>query len=88
MPGSFRLMGAALAIGSLTAGMSTASAAPASRVSLVPVLSGYTRPVLITHAPGDPRVIFIVEQTGTIKRATRQDGQWRCVLTHLSRLAP
>ncbi len=47
-----------------------------SKASLVPVLSGYSRPVLVTHAPGGGRTVFIVEQTGKIKRATYRDGRW------------
>jgi glucose/arabinose dehydrogenase len=58
-----------------------ASAAPAqtspSDVRLRRILGSYTRPVLVTHAPGGGREIFIVEQTGTIKRATFRDGRWR-----------
>ena len=47
------------------------------------MLGGYTRPVLVTHAPGDGRVIFIVEQTGKIKRATFEDGSWKKLGTFL-----
>jgi len=64
------------AAGSNAAAGQVATAA-SSRVSLVPVLSGYDRPVFVTHAPGDPGVIYVVEQNGTIKRATLQDGNWR-----------
>jgi glucose/arabinose dehydrogenase len=49
---------------------------------LTEVLGGYTRPVLVTHA-GQGRTIFIVEQTGAIKRATFEDGQWRKLGTFL-----
>jgi glucose/arabinose dehydrogenase len=52
-------------------------------VSLSPVLSDYTRPVLVTYAPGGGRVIFIVEQTGKIKRATYQNGAWKKLGTFL-----
>ena len=58
------------------------SAAP-SRVSLARILTGYSRPVLVTHAGGDSRVIFIVEQTGKIKRATYQAGRWKRLGTFL-----
>ena len=47
------------------------------------MLSGYTRPVLVTYAPGGGRVIFIVEQTGKIKRATYQNGAWKKLGTFL-----
>ena len=60
--------------------VSTALAAPvqaaSSKASLVQVLGGYSRPVLVTYAPGGGRTIFIVEQTGKIKRATYRDGRW------------
>ncbi|CAN5726411.1 PQQ-dependent sugar dehydrogenase [soil metagenome] len=48
-----------------------------SDVRLRRILAGYSRPVLVTHAPGPGRVIFIVEQTGEIRRATFRDGRWR-----------
>lgn len=57
--------------------------AASSQISLVRVLSGYSRPVLVTHAPGGGRTIFIVEQTGRIKRATYANGQWRRLGTFL-----
>ena len=47
------------------------------------MLSGYSRPVLVTHAPGDAGVIYIVEQSGLVKRATFQDGSWRKLGTFL-----
>lgn len=60
-----------------------AATAADSSVSLPQVLSGYARPVLVTHAPGASRVIFIVEQGGLIKRATFRDGAWRKLGTFL-----
>ncbi len=67
--------------------VATALAVPAnaarSKVSLTQVLAGYSRPVLVTHAPGGGRVIFIVEQTGRIKRATYEDGRWKKLGTFL-----
>lgn len=33
----------------------------------VPVASGFTKPVFLTHAPGDFTRLFVVEQTGKIK---------------------
>ncbi|HZW00755.1 MAG TPA: PQQ-dependent sugar dehydrogenase [Candidatus Deferrimicrobium sp.] len=59
-----------------TAWTSAATAAGGS-LKLAPLLSGYSRPVLVTHAPGDAGVIYIVEQSGLVKRATFQDGSWR-----------
>ena len=59
----------------------TALAAPASAagsdITLARILGGYSKPVLVTHAPGGGRVIFIVEQTGQIHRATYSGGRWR-----------
>jgi glucose/arabinose dehydrogenase len=57
-------------------------AAQGSDVRLAPILDGYTRPVLVTHA-GSGRTIFIVEQTGRIKRATFANGQWQKLGTFL-----
>lgn len=69
--------------------IATAWAVPAaaqgvsSDVSLKRVLGGYTRPLLVTHAPGGGRTIFVVEQTGKIKRAKYKDGRWTKVGTFL-----
>ena len=38
-------------------------AAAPSRVSLAAVAAGYTRPVLVTHAPGSPGIVFVLEQS-------------------------
>jgi glucose/arabinose dehydrogenase len=57
--------------------MATPASAAKSKISLSRVLSGYSRPVLVTHAPGGGRTIFIVEQTGKIKRATYTNGGWK-----------
>ena len=70
------------AIGLLAAWPASVAGA-SSQVRLVPILSGYSRPVLVTHAPGDGRVIFIVEQTGRIMRATYEAGTWRKLGTFL-----
>ena len=73
------LLGVALVGASMAAPVQGAS----SKASLVPILSGYSRPVLVTHAPGGGRTVFIVEQTGKIKRATYQNGKWRKLGTFL-----
>jgi glucose/arabinose dehydrogenase len=57
--------------------------AATSTVSLNQILGGYSRPVLVTHAPGGGRTIFIVEQTGAIKRATFENGSWKKLGTFL-----
>jgi glucose/arabinose dehydrogenase len=75
---------AILALISLAAGVAPATVgAASSEVSLAAVLSGYSRPVLVTHAPGSSRVIFIVEQGGLIHRATFEDGAWQKLGTFL-----
>jgi glucose/arabinose dehydrogenase len=50
--------------------------AATSNVKLSKILGGYSRPLLVTHAPRGGRTIFIVEQTGKIKRATFRNGRW------------
>ena len=71
----------ALVVLATTALMATAWPAVASAaggsLKLTAVLSGYSSPVLVTHAPGEAGVVYIVEQSGLIKRATLQDGSWR-----------
>jgi glucose/arabinose dehydrogenase len=57
--------------------MAVPTSATASDISLSRILTGYSRPVLVTHAPGGGRTIFIVEQTGKIKRATYANGKWQ-----------
>jgi glucose/arabinose dehydrogenase len=64
-------------------GLTGGATAASSQVSLEPILSGYDRPVLVTHAPGSSRVIYIAEQTGVIRRATFQGGSWRKLGTFL-----
>jgi len=59
------------------------TAAAPSRVLLSAVASGYTRPVLVTYAPGSPGIVFVVEQTGKIKRASYQGGAWKKLGTFL-----
>ena len=64
------------------AAIAPSSAAP-SKVRLVPVLSGYDRPVLVTNHGGASRTIFIVEQGGKIKRATFKNGSYQKAGTFL-----
>ncbi len=73
------LLGAVLAVNVLA----VPTAATDSNVTLSRVLGRFTRPVLVTHAPGKSRVIFIVEQTGKIKRAVFRDGRWKKLGTFL-----
>jgi glucose/arabinose dehydrogenase len=71
----------ALVVLATTAFMATAwpavVLAAGGSLKLAAVLSGYSSPVLVTPAPGDAGVIYIVEQSGLVKRATFQDGSWR-----------
>jgi glucose/arabinose dehydrogenase len=74
----------ALAIATLALStLPTLAGAARSAVSLPKVLGGYVLPVLVTHAPGSGRVIFIVEQRGVVKRATFEGGSWRRLGTFL-----
>ena len=54
-------------------------------LSLTPVLSGYSRPVFLTHTPAVSHRIFIVEQTGRIKIANYDTSthQWVKIGTFL-----
>jgi len=61
----------------LSIAMSVPAQAATTDIALTRILSGYSKPVLVTHAPGGGRVIFIVEQTGKIQRATFSNGKWR-----------
>jgi glucose/arabinose dehydrogenase len=80
----FALAAAALAVTSLAVTTLPASTAAAGgSLELVPVLTGTSRPVLVTHAPGDARVIYIVEQAGLVKRAALQGDTWRMSGTFL-----
>jgi glucose/arabinose dehydrogenase len=54
------LVVAAAAVG---AARPSASAAP----RLVPVLSGLSAPVFVTQAPGEPKRLYVVEQTGRVR---------------------
>jgi glucose/arabinose dehydrogenase len=59
------------------------AAAATSRVRLLPILSGYSHPIAIVHAPGEGRTMYIAEQTGMIRRATYEDGAWHKAGTFL-----
>jgi hypothetical protein len=64
-------------VGAAVSASTSAASAGSSEVVLKPILSGYRRPVLVTHAPGDPGVIYVVQQIGTVERAVLEDGRWR-----------
>jgi glucose/arabinose dehydrogenase len=78
-----RTLVVALVVALLAAAAAAPAGAAKSDVSLTKVLGGYTRPLLVTHAPGESGVIYVVEQTGQIKRATFRDGRWVKVGTFL-----
>ncbi len=83
MQQTFRALSIVIGSALVFAGLASPAAAASSDVSMSRVLSGYTRPLLVTHAPGGGRNIFIVEQTGKIKRATYRNGAWRRLGTFL-----
>ena len=59
----------AQAVSATLAALTAAHAATAANPPLasVQIASGFTKPVFITHAPGDMHRLFVVEQTGKIK---------------------
>jgi glucose/arabinose dehydrogenase len=67
----------------LVAAGTLAAPAAAGDIKVSSVLSGYSRPVLVTSHPGAGRRIYIVEQTGRIKIATYEGGRWKKVGTFL-----
>jgi glucose/arabinose dehydrogenase len=60
-----------------TAVIAVPGAAKQPSVKLAPILSGYERPLLVTHDGHNVRTIFVVEQGGRIKRATHKNGSWK-----------
>src|SRR5436190_4925141 len=56
-----------------------AAAQPAGppALSFKRILSGYDRPVLVTHDGSPTQRLFIVEQSGRIRIARFIDGRWR-----------
>ena len=78
-----RALAATIAIALAATVLGAPVSAAGSAISMTKVLGGYTRPVLVTYAPGSGRTIFIVEQTGRISRATYSDGAWRKLGTFL-----
>jgi glucose/arabinose dehydrogenase len=69
---------AALVAGSVSAADSAGSAGWAASAFRPRVFArGFDSPVLLTHAPGEPRAVYVVEQSG---RVLRQFGSRRTVL--------
>jgi len=73
---TIRTISAVLGLALVATALAVPAQAADSDVTLKRILRGYTRPLLVTHAPGSGRTVFIVEQTGKIKRATYRDGGW------------
>src|SRR5581483_4517919 len=66
--GWVRALAAAVAIPVLLVmAVGGAAAGRASRVDFVPYASGFTAPVYLASAPGDPTTLYVVEQDGMIK---------------------
>lgn len=74
---------AAVSVALLSAALIATPGAASSGVSLSTVLTGYSRPVLVTAPRGNSRKIWIVEQTGKIKLATYSHGRWQKIGTFL-----
>ena len=74
---------AAISMALLASALIVAPGAAASGVSVSTILTGYSRPVLVTAPRGSNRHIYIVEQTGRIKVATWTGSRWTKVGTFL-----
>ncbi len=74
---------AAVSVALLGSTLMVTPGAAASGVSLSTVLTGYSRPVLVTAPHGSSRKIYIVEQTGKIRIATWNGSAWTKVGTFL-----
>ena len=72
-----RILSLVVSISLLAVAFATPAQGAGSDLALARILGGYSKPVLVTHAPGGGRVIFIVEQTGKIHRATVSGSRWR-----------
>lgn len=60
-----RFLAAGLLAGSVAAALQ--GSAHAQTLTVQTVATGFTKPVYLTHAPGDPTRLFVVEQRGVIK---------------------
>jgi glucose/arabinose dehydrogenase len=69
-------LGVALGLAALTALPAPVSAG-GPELTFKRILSGYERPVLVTHDGSPAKRLYIVEQTGRIKVAVYRDGAWR-----------
>ena len=83
-PSNRLLLGVVLAVlfaGTTALGASSESAADSAFRRSV-FARGFDNPVFLTHAPGDPRAVYVVEQTG---RVIRMQGRQRGVLLDIRR---
>jgi glucose/arabinose dehydrogenase len=78
-----RALMTAVSVALLGSALVVSPAAAAGSVGFSTVLTGYSRPVLVTAPRGSSRRIFIVEQTGRIRVATYSNGSWRKLGTFL-----
>ncbi len=62
-------MGCALSLLALV--LATGASSAPSALSLTPVLSGFSQPVLLTYAPGESGVLYVVEQGGRVYRVAK-----------------
>jgi hypothetical protein len=67
-------LAAATALGSFVLLLSAAGgqAARGRSAAFVPYASGFTSPIYVTSAPGDPMTLYVVEQAGTIEIVKNQ----------------
>jgi glucose/arabinose dehydrogenase len=59
-------LAAALAIGTVALFATAADGAPQRPVAFVPIVHGFSAPVAVTSAPGDPATLYVVEQAGRV----------------------
>ena len=83
MRSTFRLSALATGVILSVGVLASPSMAATTDVKLSRVLGGYSQPVLVTNSGGNSRTIFIVEQSGRIKRATFTNGRWKKLGTFL-----
>jgi glucose/arabinose dehydrogenase len=59
--------GSAAIIAAIVLGVLVGRASGSPVASFVPYVAGFSSPVYVTSAPGDPATLYVVEQAGTIK---------------------
>lgn len=81
--GAIRAVMIAVSVALLGSALLVTPTAAAGSVRFSTVLSGYSRPVLVTAPRDGSDRIFIVEQTGRIRVATKDGSSWRKLGTFL-----